>query len=182
MRHSEGCVARIGLIFGVSGAGKTSLAERTAMIWPVFHAVDASSFLTEDGKNYPLSSHSENQTAIVRGVQALCNGLPEGQIILLTAHALIEAYTDLVPVNLDIFDEIQPSVIFVCEEEPLEISRRRSSLGHEKITWDAGEIENIQCASSLYAKELALKLEVPLILGLSPEKIRTTFDELDREP
>ncbi|MGO7955516.1 ATP-binding protein [Rhizobium leguminosarum] len=111
-------------MFGVSGAGKTTICTRFVARNPSFLHITASSLLDQDTSDRPRDV-SVVQAEIVKRVRSL--RLTEARRIILDGHCVIRFEGSLFRVPSSLVSELRPSLIVLVDGDPDFIAARRAS-------------------------------------------------------
>ncbi|WP_397509329.1 ATP-binding protein [Rhizobium ruizarguesonis] len=148
-------------MFGVSGAGKTTICTRFAARNPSFLHITASSLLDQHTSDRPRDVLAV-QAEIVSRVRSL--RLTEARRIILDGHCVIRSQGSLFRVPSSLVSELRPSMIVLIDSDPEFIAARRASRKDRRSEMSldkvAEELDAAREACLSYRKELRVPLRV----------------------
>ena len=167
------------LIFvgGIHGVGKTTICKK--VFAPLgYRCITASSLISAYGlssdKKKRVDNVSDNQRAIIEQLaienKKYCRLLLDGHYTLINSQGQIE------PINLSIFQKMNPSQLMLIKGEPMETARRLTIRDGKK--WNQAFIKAFQKAEEKHARYVSNVIGIPLQIFdnvVSPAKIAKSF-------
>ncbi len=163
-------------VFGISGAGKTTLISEVVRCQPTWQRVSAGSLIQEylpDVERDALRALSQgrildNQEAIVRGLFARRRD-GTSEVVLFDGHVLIES-EGLAEVPLDVIRRLMLDAMLFVHDAPDQIARRRQSDQHRsRAERSIEEIDRLQARECAIVERYARKLGIPFT-GVTPSQ------------
>jgi adenylate kinase len=118
-------------MFGISGVGKTYMAHAACRKFPSLIHAEAGALLSvelsksrEELRTSSKGSIESNQRRLISAIQDLRSRFP-AQPMLFDGHIFIDNGRELVPVPLEIFKDIDPTVFIWIYDDAEEILKRR---------------------------------------------------------
>jgi adenylate kinase len=164
-------MAKVIVVFGISGVGKSWMISRYAAAFNVAH-IQASQLMRDaktalvgksvTSENLRRGPVLENQSLLTDAFTKVL--AEEARPIIFDGHCLIDAGEYLVEIPVDVIRQLQPSVVMLVCAPPDEIMRRRESdTSRERPirTVDALAAQQERCVAICrdYAERLGIKLE-----------------------
>lgn len=146
---------------GVHGVGKTTMCQKA--FTPLgYRCVTASSLIVEHGglidKSKRVNDVSGNQAAIIKQLAMAkkihCRLLLDGHFAVVNDRGRIE------PIDLSIFQEINPTHLILVKGNPGEVTARLNKRDGKK--WQSSFIKSFQMAEELHARKVSDALTIPL--------------------
>jgi len=151
------------VMVGVSGVGKSRLAQAIVSRVPNVRHVQASELLKEalqaQSEELRLGPVRDNQALLIDAFDKLRSSTEE--VILLDAHCVIDAAEGIVVIAQEIFQSFHPTAFIEVWEDPsLIVSRRASDLTRIRPKRDEDDIREHQRLSGEKAAQYAARLRV----------------------
>ncbi|WP_372795543.1 AAA family ATPase [Pontiella sp.] len=146
---------------GIHGVGKTTICQK-AFAPLGYCCMTASSLMASDGprpdKNKRVDDVPGNQTALI---EQLSVKRQKHNRLLLDGHfTVLNRLSKIEPINISVFQEMNPSGLLLIKGDSKEISVSLSKRDGEK--WTISFLKSLQRAEELHARKVAIELNIPL--------------------
>ena len=135
------------LVFGVSGAGKTSSCQDFVDRHPEFLYVRASALLSDTAgvsaeqlRTSAADSIAANQSLLAKSLHRFRQGRRERPLVV-DAHAVIDNDQDLVRVPVEVVASLEPAGIILLEAPAAVLMQRRQSNKRSRPIRTTGQLE-----------------------------------------
>lgn len=156
---------------GVHGVGKTTMCEKFFSS-SGYYCVTASSLIreyeTKSDDSKKVGDIADNQVKLIR--QLNIKKKSHNHILLDGHYCVIDNSKRICQIELDVFQKINPSCLFLLKGSPIKIASRLSS--RDSMEWTEEFIEEFQKYEESHAKKVSLKLSIPLHIFYNKEYIR----------
>ena len=159
---AESTIGKTVLLFGVSGVGKSTAAEKLTRLLPELLHFQASTLLREalatSGENLRTAKPrkiAENQNALANALTDARRPHPK-RPVLVDAHSVIDNDEALIPLPLESFAALQPSIIAFLKAAPADIQRQRLTDSRERPKRTIAQIAAYQEFALEVARRLAI--------------------------
>ncbi|MCY4263064.1 MAG: AAA family ATPase [Candidatus Dadabacteria bacterium] len=147
---------------GVHGVGKTSLCRKVSKLGGYRHI--SASFLIRIGQEKDIQGKKEVENVVKNQLILLQNlkiAKAEYPRVLLDGHfTLINDRNEIEPVNVQIFDAMNPRELVLIKGFPSKIVDRLKDRDHKK--WDISFVKEFQAAEEKHAQYVSEQIGVPL--------------------